>query len=54
MSIGSFMELVVVSCFGVFVMVRDEIDLVSILFSMAIVCDLRMKSCSLMSLLACS
>ena len=48
------MELVVVSCFGVFVMVRDENDPESISFSMAMVCDLRMKSCSLMSLSACS
>ena len=47
------MEFVVVLCLGVFLMVRDENDPVSISFSMTMVSDLRMKSCSLMSLSAC-
>ena len=48
------MEFVVVFCFGVVLIVRDENDPVSISFSMAMVSDLRMKSFSLMSLSACS
>ena len=48
------MEFVVVLCLGVVLMVRDENDPVSISFSMAMVSNLRMESCSLMSSSACS